>query len=200
MRDQASPSVRPRWLLAPYRVAIREAWRPFTEECRLRAGRGCFTAVKLAERNPPGERQISIPLVLTELRTLASSLRCLGTDGSQTHRWREMDSNFWYRTKAVNFGSVPGIAGVSARSPQKPHFLGNNAPWRPINPKAPCAAQRRRGRMALGVRARYRTGEKDAGISSLFSCRIGRTPACGGQAPPGRRDSSRTRARSLRSL
>ena len=48
-----------------------------------------------------------------------------------------MDSTFWYRTKAVNFGSVPGIAGVSARSPQKPHFLGNDAPWRPINPKAP---------------------------------------------------------------
>jgi hypothetical protein len=48
--------------------------------------------------------------------------------------------------------------------------------------------------------ADYRTGEKAAGISSLFSCRIGRTPACGGHAPPGRRDSSRTRARSLRSL
>ena len=124
-----------------------------------------------------------------------------GTDGLWTLCWREMDSNFWYRgTKAMDFGSVPGIPGVSARSPQKPHFLGNDAPWRPINPKAPCAAQRRRGRMALGVRAGYRTGEKDAEISSLFSCRIGRTPACGGQAPPGRRDSSRTRARSLRSL
>jgi hypothetical protein len=46
----------------------------------------------------------------------------------------------------------------------------------------------------------YRTGEKDAGINSLFSWRTGRTPACGGQAPPGRRDSSRTRARSFRSL
>jgi len=29
--------------------------------------------------------------------------------------WREMDSNFWYRgTKAVDFRSIPGIAGVSA--------------------------------------------------------------------------------------
>ena len=46
----------------------------------------------------------------------------------------------------------------------------------------------------------YRTGEKDAGISNLFSWRTGRTPACGGQPVPGRRDSSRTRARSLRSL
>jgi hypothetical protein len=27
-----------------------------------------------------------------------------------------MDSNFWYRgTKAVDFRSIPGIAGVSAR-------------------------------------------------------------------------------------
>ena len=35
-----------------------------------------------------------------------------GTDGSQTRRWREMDSNFWYRgTKAVDFRSIPGIAG-----------------------------------------------------------------------------------------
>jgi len=30
--------------------------------------------------------------------------------------------------------------------------------------------------------ADYRTGEKAAGISSLFSCRIGRTPACGGHS------------------
>jgi hypothetical protein len=36
--------------------------------------------------------------------------------GSQlTLRWREMDSNFWYRgTKAVDFCRIPGIAGVSA--------------------------------------------------------------------------------------
>jgi hypothetical protein len=46
----------------------------------------------------------------------------------------------------------------------------------------------------------YRTGEKAVGISSLFSCRTGRTPVCGGHAPPGFRDSSRTLARSLRSL
>jgi hypothetical protein len=40
-------------------------------------------------------------------------LRQLGTKSSQTRRWREMDSNFWYRgTKAVDFRSIPGIAGV----------------------------------------------------------------------------------------
>ena len=43
-------------------------------------------------------------------------------------------------------------------------------------------------------------GEKAAGISSLFSCRIGRTPVWGGHAPPAWRDASRTRVRSLRSL
>ena len=33
----------------------------------------------------------------------------------RTLRWREMDSNYWYRgTKAVDFRSIPGIAGVSA--------------------------------------------------------------------------------------
>src|SRR5437764_15445656 len=36
----------------------------------------------------------------------------------------------------------------------------------------------------------YRTGEKAAGISSLFSCRIGRTPVWGGHAPPGWREAS----------
>ena len=39
----------------------------------------------------------------------------LGTDSLQTHRWREMDSNFWYRgTKAVDFRSILAIVGVSA--------------------------------------------------------------------------------------
>jgi len=34
-----------------------------------------------------------------------------------THRWREMDSNFWYRgTKAADFRSIPGIARTSAGS------------------------------------------------------------------------------------
>src|SRR5215813_1472060 len=35
-----------------------------------------------------------------------------GTDGLRTRRWREMDSNFWYRgTKAVDFRSIPGNCG-----------------------------------------------------------------------------------------
>ena len=50
------------------------------------------------------------------------------------------------------------------------------------------------------ISADYRTGEKAAGTSSLFSCRIGRTPAWGGHAPPPVRAASRTRARSFRSL
>ena len=34
------------------------------------------------------------------------------TESLLTHRWREMDSNYWYRgTKAVDFRSIPGIAG-----------------------------------------------------------------------------------------
>ena len=38
-----------------------------------------------------------------------------GTESSLTLRWREMDSNYWYRgTKAVDFRSIPGIARVSA--------------------------------------------------------------------------------------
>src|SRR5947209_20442601 len=53
---------------------------------------------------------------------------------------------------------------------------------------------------AIVTRDDYRTGEKAAGISSLFSCRIGRTPVCGGHGPPAWREASRTRARSLRSL
>ena len=42
-------------------------------------------------------------------------------------------------------------------------------------------------------------GEKDAGISSLFSWRTGRTPDCGGHWPSFR-DSSRMRLRSFESL
>ena len=35
----------------------------------------------------------------------------------KTHRWSEMDSNFWYRgTKAVDFRTIPGIAGYRRRS------------------------------------------------------------------------------------
>ena len=38
-----------------------------------------------------------------------------GTESLWTLCGREMDSNFWYRgTKAVDFRSIPGIAGVSA--------------------------------------------------------------------------------------
>jgi hypothetical protein len=43
-------------------------------------------------------------------------------------------------------------------------------------------AQEERG--ALVTWGDNRTGEKAAGTSNLFSCRIGRTPAWGGHAPP----------------
>src|SRR5713101_8996452 len=59
-------------------------------------------------------------------------------------------------------------------------------------------AQEDRG--AIVTRYDYRTDEKAAGISSLFVCRIGRTPVCGGHAPPAVREASRTRVRSLKSL
>src|SRR2546430_2152426 len=57
----------------------------------------------------------------------------------------------------------------------------------------------RRTEGSIGALSDYRTGEKAAGISSLLSCRIGRTPVWGGHAPPALRDSSRTRVRSARS-
>ena len=59
-------------------------------------------------------------------------------------------------------------------------------------------AQEERG--ALVTSGDYRIGEKAAGTSSLFSCRIGRTPARGGHAPPLVRASSRARAHALRAL
>jgi len=38
-----------------------------------------------------------------------------GTESLQTRRWREVDSNFWYRgTKARDFHNIPGIAGGSS--------------------------------------------------------------------------------------
>src|SRR5262249_49950595 len=36
-----------------------------------------------------------------------------GTDGLRTHRWREMDSNRWFRdTNTRDFRSIPGIARI----------------------------------------------------------------------------------------
>ena len=51
----------------------------------------------------------------------------------------------------------------------------------------------------VAKQADYPRGEKAAGTKILFSCRIGRTPACGGHLPAWR-DSFRTCARRLRSL
>jgi hypothetical protein len=48
----------------------------------------------------------------------------------------------------------------------------------------------------LSRRAGYRTGEKTAGMSTLFSCRIGRTPGVAA-AHRGWRDAPRMQARSL---
>ena len=41
-----------------------------------------------------------------------------------------------------------------------------------------------RNRAVAEFAAYYRTGENAVGISSLFACRIGRTPVCGGHWPP----------------
>src|SRR4030095_5603423 len=49
------------------------------------------------------------------------------------------------------------------------------------DPRARPAQEDRDGIVTRGA---YRTGEKAAGISSLLSCRIGRTPVCGGHGPP----------------
>ena len=40
-----------------------------------------------------------------------------------TGRWREMDSNYWYRgTKAVDFRSIPGIWG-DRRGSKRYHLM-----------------------------------------------------------------------------
>src|SRR6266571_8820800 len=63
----------------------------------------------------------------------------------------------------------------------------------------PQARPAQEDRDGIVTRDDYRTGEKAAGISSLFACRIGRTPVWGGHGPPAWREASRTRARSARS-
>jgi hypothetical protein len=59
---------------------------------------------------------------------------------------------------------------AKAKKPQAscPGLLGTRLAW---------GAEQRSG---MVNRQDYRTGEKAAGISSLFACRIGRTPAWGG--------------------
>jgi hypothetical protein len=61
----------------------------------------------------------------TALRERAKSRRAhTETESSQTHCWREMDSNFWYRgTKAVDFRSIPGMAGDRRGSLKRHHLI-----------------------------------------------------------------------------
>ena len=64
-------------------------------------------------RLPRDDRLLQTSRPALPLRERRSSRS--GTESSQTLRWREMDSNSWYRgTKAVDFRSVLGIAGGSA--------------------------------------------------------------------------------------
>ena len=52
--------------------------------------------------------------------------------------WREMDSNFWYRgTKAVDFRSIPGIAGVSAGALKPVHYEATVHSRRDGSPQLP---------------------------------------------------------------
>jgi hypothetical protein len=46
-----------------------------------------------------------------------------GTGSLLTRRWREMDSNFWYRgTKTVDSRSIPRIAGIG-RTLKRYHLI-----------------------------------------------------------------------------
>src|SRR5215472_14891418 len=87
---------------------------------------------------------------------------------------------------------LPPGCGSSGEITRRGRGRTGQASWRAVTLPAEGAAS--------GEGPAYRTGEKAAGISSLFSWRIGRTPVCAGHPVPGRRDSSRMRARSLRSL
>jgi hypothetical protein len=67
--------------------------------------------------------------------------------------------------------------------------MGGIAPSLDSRPRSgyafPVSRTQRRFRIRIGAAAAgYRTGEKAVAISSLFSCRTGRTPLCGGHAPP----------------
>jgi hypothetical protein len=61
-------------------------------------------------------KSIDQPRRLTKILQAIGSRAEKRNSGSQwTPHWREMDSKSWYRgTKAVDFRSIPGIAGVSA--------------------------------------------------------------------------------------
>ena len=66
---------------------------------------------------PTGHLAVSVLSISSIVRRFFERLAKSGHDDRVcvTRRWREMDSNFWYRgTKAVDFRSIPGIAGVSA--------------------------------------------------------------------------------------
>jgi hypothetical protein len=65
------------------------------------------------KRTGDGRRQAMMTRSLVRSCTKAAGRS--GPGSQMTLRWREVDSNFWYRgTEAVDFRSSPGIAGVSA--------------------------------------------------------------------------------------
>ena len=49
------------------------------------------------------ERWVGDALFRPEVREGLIWLRLLGTDGSQTHRWRKPDSNHWFRVTRPSF-------------------------------------------------------------------------------------------------
>jgi hypothetical protein len=76
-------------------------------------------AMEKDDRPPTALLEVVKPDTVDSNEPPARAIRRRATSSRQksgshrTPRWREMDSNFRYRgTKAVDFGSIPGIAGV----------------------------------------------------------------------------------------
>src|SRR5208282_1994345 len=54
------------------------------------------------------------PSIANRSRDQTTGVVLRGTESLLTHRWREMDSNFWYRgRKARDFRNIPEAAGMA---------------------------------------------------------------------------------------
>jgi hypothetical protein len=103
----------------------------------------------------------------------------------------------------TNFVTAPGRPNCCVATVNFLHtIVRSKSSWRRSRrcPSFVAATAAPESAAAVSVAFDYLTGENDAGTRSLFSWRIGRTPACGGQLRPGPREAARTRSRSFRSL